>query len=91
MVRALVSLLCLGGLSTRLDAEEPKYEPVDAKTIAAYEKLGAKYGGVGFTDFNGMQFLKGARWVGKRIPAFEFGYMKEIPELPRSTCLSGSS
>ena len=43
--RTTIAILCLGWFVVLSRADEPpKYKPIDAKTIAAYEKLGAKYG-----------------------------------------------
>ena len=43
--RTMIAILCFGSLVVPGRADEaPNYKAIDAETIAAYEKLGAKYG-----------------------------------------------
>ena len=45
LIRTRFIILCLACLTLPALAEEPtKYKPIDAKTIEAYEHLGAGYG-----------------------------------------------
>jgi hypothetical protein len=42
-MRPIISFCCFGWFAAQSFADEPaKYKPIDAETIAAYEKLGAQ-------------------------------------------------
>jgi hypothetical protein len=41
--RSVVAFLCICCLVLPLHADEPKFKPIDAETVAAYKKLGAKF------------------------------------------------
>ena len=71
--RVLVACLALGWLANAACGDEPpKWKPIDAETIAAYEKLGAEYGGIGVLEFGGLRFSPGNEAAAKGLPGFKF-------------------
>ena len=72
--RVLYPLLALGLLTLFVCAAPvPQHaKSLDADTIAEYEKLGAKYGGVSLNRHGWLEFLPGADKALGRLPAFRF-------------------
>src|ERR1700722_1783333 len=83
-LRVIFAILSLGCLHISLLADEPKYEPIDAETVAAYEKLGGRYGGFSVVEFGNLKwtFRIAEEEAVKGLPGFYFGYAKEFPKLP---------
>ena len=78
-----IAILCLGCLVPTLRADDPKTKSIDAGTISAYEKIGAKYGGF-FVDKTGfLLFGAGEKAAGLWTPGF--GFTEELPggKLPK--------
>ncbi len=65
--------------------EPPKYKPIDPETIAAYEKLGAIYGGFEIDNSGGnYKHLPGKDAAAQHLPGFSFATLPNdmIPKLP---------
>jgi hypothetical protein len=68
-----------------LHADEPKCKPSDAKAIAAYEKLGGRYGSFGPLLGQGqVMFSLGEDTEGRCLPGFQFKVIldNKLPKLP---------
>jgi hypothetical protein len=71
--------------NAKSNAEQPaKYKPIDPETIAAYEKLGAEYGGFDADLFADIVFLTGKEPAATRLQGFSFGRLRggPFPKLP---------
>ena len=83
--RSLIAVLCLGCFVVWGSTDElPKYKPIDAETIAAYEKLGAKYGGLGENKYGFIEFSQTKDALAKRLPGFRISPSSKgiLPKLP---------
>ncbi len=73
---SIAAICCLGWFVVPLNAVplpndgQPKRGPIDPKTIAAYEKLGAAYGGFAVNQFGFLQFSPGKDEAAKGLPGF---------------------
>ncbi len=83
--RTLIVILYVGcfGVASRAD-EAPKYKPIDRETVAAYEKLGARYGGFEVRAFGRITFWPGKKSAAKWLPGFAIVPAKDgtLPKLP---------
>src|SRR5262249_53510022 len=61
--------------------DRPKRGPIDSDTIAAYEKLGAVYGGIHTFPAGWIQFEPGKEAAAKHLPGFRFSSLP-AGELP---------
>jgi hypothetical protein len=75
-----VGFVCLFAASGLLRAGEP----IDKETIAAYEKLGAVYGGFEADEFGSVVFSAGAEVASEGLPGFRFIELPngKLPRLP---------
>jgi hypothetical protein len=82
--RLLSTILFLSCPLVALQAQEPKYKSIDAETIAAYEKLGATYGGFRPIKPFVTEFVAGEEAAAKGLPGFRLNLLVEytIPKLP---------
>jgi hypothetical protein len=81
--RTIITTFCFVSLVLPLQAEEPKYKPIDADTIAVYEKLGAEYGGFKANEWGDIRFRPGAEAAANGLPGFRFGVLEgNLPKLP---------
>jgi len=94
--RTLIAMLCFGWLVVRLQAAPlPEWaatsRQIDPETIAAYEKLGAEYGGFdapvfspGLDDIGIVEFTRGKEAAAKLLPGFRFRSLPDgaLPALP---------
>ncbi len=64
--------------------EPPNFKPIDPETIAAYEKLGAKFGGFYGDRFEFDHFVPGTTAAAKGLPGFYFDSLRDgmLPKLP---------
>ncbi len=66
-----------------VDSVEPKFQPIDAETIAAYMELGAEYGRFRANEFGGSGFSVGQDAAAKGLPGFRLGVSEgKLPKLP---------
>jgi len=74
-----------------LQAQEPKYKSIDAETIAAYEKLGATYGGFRPIKPFVAEFVAGEEAAKKGLPGFRLILLLDegFPKLPATKVLFG--
>ncbi len=65
-------------------AEPPKFKPIDAVTIAAYEKLGFHYCEFEVQPFGFIKSFPGEEETGKRLPGIQFLHLDDtlLPKLP---------
>jgi hypothetical protein len=82
IARSLAAIFCLGLAFPRLGAapvpaDEPKHAAIDDATIAAYEKLGARYGGFIVSRDGWIEFEQGKDAAAKHLPGFRFRLPKE--------------
>jgi hypothetical protein len=73
-----VSILCLSTLTGTLKAEGPVNQSIDEETIAAYEKLGAIYGGFKYNYTNkwgNPRFWEGEEAASKGLPGFNIVWL----------------
>ena len=83
--RQIIAVLCLGSFVVSSRAgRAAKCKPIDPATIAAYEKLGAEYGGFEVTDFAHVDFLPGEEAAAKGLPGFNINKKRDanLPKLP---------
>ncbi|HEV3383989.1 MAG TPA: sigma-70 family RNA polymerase sigma factor [Gemmata sp.] len=68
----------------RRQADEPKFQPIDAATIAAYKKLGARVGRFAYTPAEFFRFSGGDDEATKGLPGFAFRELTDgkVPKLP---------
>ena len=86
-MRTMLAILCLGWFVVALPAvpipDEAKRGPIDPETIAAYEKLGAVYGGFDVSVYGYPEFFPGKEAATKRLPGFQFAKLPAaLPKLP---------
>ena len=86
VARSLAVILCLGWAfpaqlwALPLPDDRPKRGPIDAATIAAYEKLGAEFGGLHTLPSGRSKFEPGKEAAAKYLPEFRFSLPKgELP------------
>jgi hypothetical protein len=82
IARSIAALICLGWLLARLHAvpptdDGPKRGSIASDTIAAYEKLGAVYGGFDLTRDGQIVFRPGKEAAAKHLPGFCFSSVPE--------------
>jgi hypothetical protein len=88
----LVLLLGLDCLLRPASAQAGKADPIDAKTVAAWEKLGARLGGVLKDKDRFPTFRVTTRASSQGLPGFKFYRLPggKLPRLPRSASRSPS-
>ncbi len=93
LTRTLIAALFLGGLVIPSHADEPrKFKQIDLETIAAYEKIGFKYGGFQLMDLDPKSaidsgravFCPGKEAAAKGLPGFRLKRVRDgkLPQLP---------
>jgi hypothetical protein len=80
LARSITAILWLGWAFAQLRAsplpsDAPRRGPIDGDTIAAYEKLGAEYGGIKIALW--IDFTKGKEAAAKELPGFHFAALPD--------------
>ena len=90
LTRTVIASICLGWLAASLQAippltlpERQMYKPVDSETIAAYEKLGAEYGGFVVDREGAFLFFSGKEEAANWLPGFRFQKTLDDGKLPK--------
>jgi hypothetical protein len=83
--RATIAILCFGWFAHPLQAVPlPAHRQMDPETIAAYENLGAQFGGYDVDAPKHLEFSPGKKSAAKALPLFRFVSLRNgmLPELP---------
>ena len=84
----MITIFCLGWFVVPCYSDEPpKYKPIDPEIIAAYEKLGAKYGSFEIDDLGTLKFSREKEMAKQRLPGFylfslDDGMLLKLPPVP---------
>ncbi len=86
-IRILIVILCLGCMANPSQTDEPsKSKPIDPKTIAAYEKIGAQHGGFAVDADGSVRFTWIKEEAAHLLPGFRFlalrdGVLAKMPPI----------